>query len=376
MSDNGQFHLTEVFEIALRLKAATLTTDYQYEFVVYPPGTPFKVQRNVLTGDGDIDQPNPDQNVGCQLWCQASIHKYISEPSIPRDLAVDALVQPNNFISTSEEKRKDKSLHSKFLLVVETEHTGMESISERPFAGAQDKTGGQALKTATQPASNVPKKNINRKAAVEPNSDDSYNDSDSSGAETNGSKASSWSKRHASAKNARAGYTKKPLAVEKLEASPKSNDRIECKNCGAGFTRRRNLTQHVNLSMSRDSLRVAALTACVIDKCRRCLQCNKTFRVSKLLKEHREAEHSAEKDATGAVQDGTKMKDSPVRKRAAPKQGSQDKIATPEGVNGDVKGDKDSEKRAKKRRTKSPVQESGPDSNPSTNKADRRSVDT
>lgn len=40
--ENRHFHISEIFEIALRLKASTVVTDERFEFVLLPPGTQYK----------------------------------------------------------------------------------------------------------------------------------------------------------------------------------------------------------------------------------------------------------------------------------------------------------------------------------------------
>jgi hypothetical protein len=119
------FHFVGIFEAVLRLKASTVTTDQQYEFVVYPPGTshtreaekqPQTTQlgrRNISIGDpGNDDRPS---------WRHASIHCYPTKAVCPQDPLVDALVDPNNFITRTAQERAELCTHTSYITASKTE---------------------------------------------------------------------------------------------------------------------------------------------------------------------------------------------------------------------------------------------------------------
>lgn len=119
------FCFARIFEAVLRLKASTVTTDQQYEFIVYPPGTshireaerqPRAAQlgrRNTFGGDqGNDNRP---------CWRHASIHCYPTKAVCPQDPLVDALVDPNNFTTRTAQERAELCTHTSYITVSKTE---------------------------------------------------------------------------------------------------------------------------------------------------------------------------------------------------------------------------------------------------------------
>lgn len=93
VAENRAAHLVEMFSTALKFKAATVTTDFRYQFVVHPIGT--------TAEQLDLAQANR-RNDHVQYWKHATIHMYAGV-SISTDEFVDALINPKNFIPWLEE---------------------------------------------------------------------------------------------------------------------------------------------------------------------------------------------------------------------------------------------------------------------------------
>jgi len=86
-----------IFEIALKLKAATLITDFRYTFIVFQPGA----TTSRIESSGLIPIPesrDSQQSLNNILWKLASVDVY-EAPSSGRERSMaDALVEPKNFI--------------------------------------------------------------------------------------------------------------------------------------------------------------------------------------------------------------------------------------------------------------------------------------
>jgi hypothetical protein len=134
---NRGFRFAGIFETVLRLKASTVTTDQQYEFVVYPPGTSHirdaerqpqtgqSGRRNMFSGDrGNDNRP---------CWRHASIHCYPKQAVCPQDPLVGALVDSNNFITRTAQERAELCTRTSYITVSKTESVNFaaQPASER-----------------------------------------------------------------------------------------------------------------------------------------------------------------------------------------------------------------------------------------------------
>ncbi|KAF8853664.1 hypothetical protein BDZ45DRAFT_748297 [Acephala macrosclerotiorum] len=112
-----RFRMTEIFEGALRLKAATITTDQIFDFVVNMPGS---TKRNPAM---DFQVANtgsmPMTNIQAQddFYELASFHIHPGKASVPRDLMADALVQSRNFIDKAIFTRSGTPLYTKCIRI-------------------------------------------------------------------------------------------------------------------------------------------------------------------------------------------------------------------------------------------------------------------
>ncbi|CZR65059.1 uncharacterized protein PAC_14959 [Phialocephala subalpina] len=111
--EDRKFRMTEIFEGALRLKAATVTTDQVFDFVVNMPGS---IERNAaadcqIRSNGSM--PPSNMRTHDEFYELASFHIYPGKASAPRDLMADALVQSRNFVDKAIFTRSDKPLYTK-----------------------------------------------------------------------------------------------------------------------------------------------------------------------------------------------------------------------------------------------------------------------
>jgi hypothetical protein len=117
LCENRRFRFIGIFEAALKLKVATVTTDQQYEFVTFPPGTTSMAAAE--------DAPSRDFNVsgsfrgsmGDNCCLLSTLNVYDAAASSPRDPFADALVQPHNFISKEVQRRPSALLHSRNIVI-------------------------------------------------------------------------------------------------------------------------------------------------------------------------------------------------------------------------------------------------------------------
>jgi hypothetical protein len=236
INEKIQVHLTELFEIALRLKAATVTTDYEYEFVVYPPGTPSKKDATEKVDDGQTRIGPKDHR---QLLCFASIHRYLPDLSFPRDPSADALVQSNYFITATKEKRENQSDYKAFLELPEDEQLAADLNIE---------TRGQRPQSTSQLSNTTQKVNPQRRANISSDTDDTYSENDSSG---NDSVVSSWSAKRRNSSVKKGGRTQEvpphatqtgiypcPFCAKKIHSRTEFNKHLvahpECLRTGKG----------------------------------------------------------------------------------------------------------------------------------------------
>jgi hypothetical protein len=105
VSENREAHLVELFTIALKLKAESVTTDCQYKFEIHRVGTAASGSQT----DGRAGH--------IQFWKYATIHVYHGEASKPPNQFADALVNPKNFITKDEEAPWMRCQHSKSVLL-------------------------------------------------------------------------------------------------------------------------------------------------------------------------------------------------------------------------------------------------------------------
>jgi hypothetical protein len=120
-SEDRRFRLTGIFGAALRFKAATISTNSRYEFVLYPLGTPHEKNASANVPRGASDRRGFDDPAQNQSWQYASLHAYAVVVSLPRDNSADALVNPKNFVSKTVEERVKFSKYNKFVTATKCE---------------------------------------------------------------------------------------------------------------------------------------------------------------------------------------------------------------------------------------------------------------
>ena len=120
-SEDRRFRLKGIFEAALRLKAATVSTNCRYEFVLYPLGTSHAQEQPANLPSGVNGRRGLDDSLQNQSWRYASLHAYAAVASLPRDNFADALVSPKNFVSKTVEERAKLSRYNKFMTATKSE---------------------------------------------------------------------------------------------------------------------------------------------------------------------------------------------------------------------------------------------------------------
>jgi hypothetical protein len=142
------FHFAGIFEAVLRLKASTVTTDQQYEFVVYPPGTSHirEAEKQPQTAQlGRLNIFNGDQgNDNRPCWRHASIHCYPRKAVCPQDPLVDALVDSNNFITRTAQERAELCTHTSYITVSKTESVNFAPQPTLETSEQQTQSGSRA----------------------------------------------------------------------------------------------------------------------------------------------------------------------------------------------------------------------------------------
>ncbi|KAF4630506.1 hypothetical protein G7Y89_g7632 [Cudoniella acicularis] len=128
------------------LLSRRLTTSNEYEFVIYRLETSLTPETGEIAEEGlketdSTETPDPNAHV----WRYASIHVYPSKPSVPRDLAADALVQYGNFTARTETERLEKALHAKFLIAGQAESEPLHSQSAIGDVGHKRASGKKCL---------------------------------------------------------------------------------------------------------------------------------------------------------------------------------------------------------------------------------------
>jgi hypothetical protein len=146
--ENRGFRFAGIFEAVLRLKASTVTTDQQYEFVVYPPGTSHirdaeRQPRTAQSGRRNIvsrDQGNDNR----PCWRHASIHCYPKKAVCPQDPLVDALVDSNNFITRTAQERAELCTRTSYITVSKTESVNFAPHPTSEASEQQTQRGSRA----------------------------------------------------------------------------------------------------------------------------------------------------------------------------------------------------------------------------------------
>jgi len=117
VSENRRFRLLGIFEKALKLKAETVTTDQQYEFIVFPPGTSHGENSTTSISSRQEAASNSHCQESPSAWLHASIHAYPAVSSTPRDKMADAVVQSMNFITKSEAEKAEGCLSTSYIII-------------------------------------------------------------------------------------------------------------------------------------------------------------------------------------------------------------------------------------------------------------------
>ncbi|ESZ96858.1 hypothetical protein SBOR_2779 [Sclerotinia borealis F-4128] len=98
-----------LFNIALTFKAGTVATEKQYEFIVYPPGTPGTPAAGAIPIAENLSVPKQSgKETVCEAWKHASLYVYEVESSSERNDFANALVKPSNFILREADVREKR----------------------------------------------------------------------------------------------------------------------------------------------------------------------------------------------------------------------------------------------------------------------------
>jgi hypothetical protein len=139
------FRFAGIFEAVLRLKASTVTTDQQYEFVVYPPGTSHIREAEKQPQTAQLERRNIDigdpGNDNRPSWRHASIHCYPTKAVCPQDPLVDALVDSNNFITRTTQERAELCTHTSYITVSKAETINFAPLSTLETSQQQTQRG-------------------------------------------------------------------------------------------------------------------------------------------------------------------------------------------------------------------------------------------
>ena len=257
------FRFAGIFEAVLRLKAFTVTTDQQYEFVVYPPGTshmreaekqPRSAQsdrRNISIGDpGNDNRPS---------WRHASIHCYPTKGVLAQDPLVDALVDSNNFIARTAQERAELCTHTSYITVSKTDTVNFAPQPTLETSQQQTQRGSMAELPHVQrayggmlPIAMPTVRNPNDECYIEVDEDEHGTINTAKGVERG--KTGDW----------------------------------RCVTCSRSFSSQSNLTRHQVASMLYSSrIHLRRITNRVIEACPLCKECKVYFPSKEELSEHR-----------------------------------------------------------------------------------------
>jgi len=93
---------TRIFELALELKTMTVTTNFQYEFVIYLPGASHIEEPTKKMFDGRSMQQRIAES---KFWLHACMYMYKVQSLEQQGSLAQALVQCRNFIKISPDER-------------------------------------------------------------------------------------------------------------------------------------------------------------------------------------------------------------------------------------------------------------------------------
>ncbi|XMA12723.1 hypothetical protein WAI453_005514 [Rhynchosporium graminicola] len=273
--EDRRYRMKELFEAALRLKSAAVMTDERYEFVVYPPGSS-------VTESGAYSAPDFESQDDSGCWLQATLYTYASELSDPTDHLADALVQPNNFISNRYKKAaREQHLTEKQLKILKLGDVSMDfswgAGQDRVDADEVDRwthrDGGEEIAWRNEGQS--PKRPMQQQTHHHTRKRRRTQSSVASTPETAES-------------DYREGENCSPVERKqrggKIPKTPRSAPPGSCPKCGAAYSNRGSLQEHIRL-----------------DECVLCEQCNTYVKNMTVLKQHQLEEHS---DVTGILRNG------------------------------------------------------------------------
>jgi len=139
-----QTRFTKIFEVALRLKCATITKDQLFEFVVYPPGTLSQKHSDTLPRNSGHQSSGIADSSMTRFWQHASIHVYNPPNAAPehsQDPIADALVSTKNFVSKNDSDRTELSLHSRIISIEKCEDSSRAASQNITSTTLSDEPG-------------------------------------------------------------------------------------------------------------------------------------------------------------------------------------------------------------------------------------------
>ncbi|KUJ10087.1 uncharacterized protein LY89DRAFT_787732 [Mollisia scopiformis] len=237
-----------MFEAALKLKAATVPTEHNYEFIVYPPGT-----SRVL----------PAVGLASGSWIHASMHAYTRGLTGPRGRMADALIQSMNFVDRDIEDRErvGVSLHSRYISTPIDQDTNPSDARKARNASEIEQDDETDVEAARQVL------------------DSEYEDDDlrPKKARKRGLKAPPTTSSTAKIRPAKEQPAKRIGSDEDIYTSRKRQRKqgISCEICGATFSASEALTRHKETRV-----------------CSVCALCNKICKSKKEQVNHHATEHN------------------------------------------------------------------------------------
>jgi len=122
LSSERWSRLIKIFELSLKLKLDLLISTGSYEYLIYPPGSPFDSQTmEVETREGV--KANKPEEPGVQHYVELCLHAAIlahTRPPIAESSPIsDVIVQSKNFIQTGDQKKsRNASLILKAVVIL------------------------------------------------------------------------------------------------------------------------------------------------------------------------------------------------------------------------------------------------------------------
>jgi hypothetical protein len=141
-----QFRFFEMFQTALKFKAATVLTQQRFAFVVHAPGTSHISNATTDTTSSSTRSHRPPSQNKAESWLHATMNVYDCGQSNPMDQQSDALIQPINFISLNAENQEVTVIDAEFVTIQKEEelHSPCQSSSRienshilRPMVGGE-----------------------------------------------------------------------------------------------------------------------------------------------------------------------------------------------------------------------------------------------